>query len=173
MPGDQLWNRSSCLRCNGLPCLQAVRLKDNDDTSTGDGCEAERRTVPSWAVSLSVPSPGVEARWSQPSSHSIRRKSHTSCPAPPSMIPLGSVQYDMGCRTPYAPRPRQRRSHCCTLRQPPVCRTSSRALHAPLVRPVRSARLRMLCLPCSRIALKMSMLLAHNPIVSVRALKGG
>src|SRR6516165_7880669 len=31
----------------------------------------------------------------------------------------------------------------------------------------------MLCLPCSRIALKMTILLAHNPMVSVRALKGG
>src|SRR6516162_6389714 len=39
--------------------------------------------------------------------------------------------------------------------------------------PVQSAKLRMLCLPCSRIALKMTILLAHNPMVSVRALKGG
>src|SRR6516165_2794733 len=39
--------------------------------------------------------------------------------------------------------------------------------------PVRSARLRMLCLPYARIALKMPILLAHNPMVSVRALKGG
>src|SRR5262245_26710608 len=39
--------------------------------------------------------------------------------------------------------------------------------------PVRSARLRMLCLPYSRIELKMTILLAHNPMVSVRALKGG
>src|SRR5262245_22723678 len=39
--------------------------------------------------------------------------------------------------------------------------------------PVRSARLRILCLPCSRIALKMTTLLAHNPMASVRALKGG
>src|SRR5262245_35467559 len=31
----------------------------------------------------------------------------------------------------------------------------------------------MLCLPCSRIAWKMTTLLAHNPMVSVRALKGG
>src|SRR5690242_11285362 len=30
----------------------------------------------------------------------------------------------------------------------------------------------MLCLPWSRIALKMTTLLAHNPIVSVRALQG-
>src|SRR5262249_39220751 len=39
--------------------------------------------------------------------------------------------------------------------------------------PVRSARLRMLCWPYARIALKMTILLAHNPMVSVRALKGG
>src|SRR5215475_6807649 len=39
--------------------------------------------------------------------------------------------------------------------------------------PVRSARLRMLCLPYSRIELKMTILLAHNPMVSVRALQGG
>src|SRR5262249_21182878 len=39
--------------------------------------------------------------------------------------------------------------------------------------PVRSAKLRMLCWPYSRIALKMTILLAHNPMVSVRALKGG
>src|SRR5215813_6665953 len=39
--------------------------------------------------------------------------------------------------------------------------------------PGRSARLRMLCWPYSRIALKMTILLAHNPMVSVRALKGG
>src|SRR5262249_28622808 len=39
--------------------------------------------------------------------------------------------------------------------------------------PVRSAKLRMLCWPYSRIALKMTILLAHNPMGSVRALKGG
>src|SRR5215468_943863 len=38
---------------------------------------------------------------------------------------------------------------------------------------VRSAKRRMLCLPCSRIVLKMTTLLPHNPIVSVRALQGG
>ena len=32
---------------------------------------------------------------------------------------------------------------------------------------------RTLCLPWARIELKMTMLLAHNPMVSVRALKGG
>src|SRR5262249_33465760 len=31
----------------------------------------------------------------------------------------------------------------------------------------------MLCWPYARIALKMTILLAHNPMVSVRALKGG
>jgi hypothetical protein len=31
----------------------------------------------------------------------------------------------------------------------------------------------MLCFPYSRIAVKMIRLLAHNPIVAVRALKGG
>src|SRR5262249_53341038 len=39
--------------------------------------------------------------------------------------------------------------------------------------PVRSAKLRMLCWPYARIALNMTILLAHNPMVSVRALKGG
>jgi hypothetical protein len=31
----------------------------------------------------------------------------------------------------------------------------------------------MLCSPYARIALKITILLAHNPMVSVRALKGG
>ena len=44
-------------------------------------------------------------------------------------------------------------------------------MDAAFGKPARSARLRMLCLPYSRIALKMTILLAHNPMVSVRALK--
>jgi hypothetical protein len=39
--------------------------------------------------------------------------------------------------------------------------------------PVRSARLRMLCMPYARIALNMITLLAHTPMVAVRTLQGG
>jgi len=39
--------------------------------------------------------------------------------------------------------------------------------------PVRSARFRRLCVPYARIALNMRTRLAHNPLVSVRTLKGG
>ena len=46
-------------------------------------------------------------------------------------------------------------------------------MYAAFGSPVRSARLRMLCLPYARIEWKMTILLAHNPMVSVRALKGG